>query len=114
MTHQIEVNAEFPPKLECLFQPKRFKVLYGGRGGTKSWGVARALLVKAGQSKLRVLCVREFQSSIEESVHKLLSDQIELLQIGHLFTTAQRREHFRLSHVQTEISSDNHSSRTFR
>ena len=72
-------KAEFPLKLQCLFQPSRYKVLYGGRGGAKSWGVARALLIKGAQAPIRVLCAREFQTSIKDSVHKLLCDQIEAL-----------------------------------
>ena len=72
-------NAEFPDKLKGLFTPSRYKVLYGGRGGAKSWGVARALLIKGVQEPIRVLCAREFQTSIKDSVHKLLSDQIEAL-----------------------------------
>ena len=76
---QAVAKAEFPLKLECLFKPSRYKVLYGGRGGAKSWGVARALLIKGAQVPLRVLCAREFQTSIKDSVHKLLCDQIEAL-----------------------------------
>jgi phage terminase large subunit len=76
---QAIAKAEFPLKLECLFKPSRYKVLYGGRGGAKSWGVARALLIKGAQAPLRVLCAREFQTSIKDSVHKLLCDQIEAL-----------------------------------
>jgi hypothetical protein len=76
--------AEFPSKLQCLFQPARYKVLYGGRGGTKSWGVARALLIEGLRRPLRVLCAREFQNSIRDSVHKLLADQIDGLKLdGH-------------------------------
>jgi phage terminase large subunit len=69
-------RIEFPDKLQCLFKPCRYKVLYGGRGGAKSWGVARALLVLGASKPLRILCAREFQNSITESVHALLSDQI--------------------------------------
>lgn len=69
-------KAQFPPKLQCLFSPKRYKVLWGGRGAGRSWGCARALLILGLQKSIRVLCVREFQNSIEESVHKVLSDQI--------------------------------------
>ena len=76
---QAVAKAEFPVKLSCLFEPKRYKVLYGGRGGAKSWGVARALLIKAAKDPLRVLCAREFQVSIKDSVHKLLTDQIMAL-----------------------------------
>jgi len=73
------IKAEFPDKLKCLFEPNRYKVLYGGRGGAKSWGVARALLIQGAAKPLRVLCGREVQKSIQDSVHKLLSDQIQAL-----------------------------------
>lgn len=33
------------------------------------------------QSPIRVLCLREIQDSIKDSVHKLLKDQIELLEL---------------------------------
>ena len=69
-------NASFHYKLAPLFEPSRYKVLYGGRGSMKSWGVARALLILGAQKTLRVLCVRELQASLDDSVHKLLSDQI--------------------------------------
>lgn len=78
--------ARFPAKLRFLFQPKRYKVLYGGRGAAKSWGVARALLIMAMQKKLLILCAREFQNSIEDSVHKLLSDQIEKMGLSSFYT----------------------------
>jgi phage terminase large subunit len=70
-------RAEFPEKLRFLFEPARYKVLYGGRGGAKSWGVARALLIQAASTPLRILCAREFQNSIVESVHHLLHAQVE-------------------------------------
>jgi phage terminase large subunit len=69
-------TVEFPEKLECLFQPSRYKVLYGGRGGAKSWGIARALLILGAQRKLRIACGREIQKSIADSVHHLLKEQI--------------------------------------
>jgi phage terminase large subunit len=80
-----EVNAELPHKLGFLFKPARYKVLHGGRGGAKSWGVARALLVMGAAKPLRILCAREIQNSISESVHKLLSDQIDALGLGAFY-----------------------------
>jgi phage terminase large subunit len=74
--------AEFPEKLAFLFEPARYKVLYGGRGGAKSWGIARALLIKGAQRPLRVLCVRQIQASIRQSVHGLLKKQITELGLG--------------------------------
>lgn len=70
---------QFPDKLAFLFQPARYKVCYGGRGGAKSWGFARALLLQGAQAPQRVLCAREVQKSIKDSVHQLLCDQIAAL-----------------------------------
>ena len=78
-------RAEFPEKLEFLFEPRRYKVLHGGRGGAKSWGIARALLILGAQKPLRILCTREYQNSIKDSVHQLLSDQIEDLGLKHFY-----------------------------
>jgi len=77
--------AEFPEKLEFLFDPHRYKVVRGGRASGKSWGLARALLILAAGKKLRILCTREIQNSIKDSVHKLLSDQIELLGLSSIY-----------------------------
>ena len=76
---QAVAKAEFPVKLQGLFKKARYKVCLGGRGGAKSWGIARALLILGAKSPMRILCAREFQASIKDSVHKLLCDQIEAL-----------------------------------
>lgn len=83
------IQAELPDKLATLFKPKRYKVLYGGRGGGKSMGVARALLILGMQKPLRILCAREFQNSIKDSVLKLLADQISLLGINSSYEVQQ-------------------------
>ncbi len=82
-------KVEFPEKLEILFEPSRYKVLYGGRGGAKSWGIARALLILAAMRPTRILCAREFQTSIKDSVHKLLSDQIYSMGLDAHFEITQ-------------------------
>jgi len=83
-------NIEFPLKLQCLFESSRYKVLYGGRGGAKSWGIARALLVIGSTKVTRVLCAREFQTSIKDSVHKLLSDQIMAMSLTEFYEITDR------------------------
>jgi|ERR1035437_229196 phage terminase large subunit len=95
-------NAEFPEKLQFLFRPYRYKVAYGGRGSGKSWSFARALLIQAAGQRLRVLCTREVQKSIKDSVHRLLSDQIESLGLGEFYTI-----------LETEIRGANGSSFVF-
>jgi phage terminase large subunit len=82
-------KAEFPVKLQGLFQKSRYKVLVGGRGGSKSWGICRALLILGAKSQLRILCAREFQTSIRDSVHKLLGDQIESLGLSRFYEITQ-------------------------
>ena len=74
-----------PEYAQLFFRPKRYKVLFGGRGAAKSWSVARALLMLAPKKKMRILCARETQISITESVHRLLKDQIELLGLGKIY-----------------------------
>lgn len=81
-----QVDVQFPPKLALLFKPSRYKVLRGGRGSGKSWGIALALLIQAYQSPLRVLCTREVQKSIQQSVLQLLADQIPALGLQSFYT----------------------------
>lgn len=79
------MSVDFPAKLKPLFSPNRTKVAHGGRGSGKSWAFAQALLIQAAQKPLRVLCAREVQKSIKDSVHRLLTDQIQALGLGHLY-----------------------------
>ena len=78
-------TAKFPEKLACLFEPAPYKVVHGGRGSGKSWGFARALLILGAQRPLRILCAREVQKSIEDSVHTLLKDQIMELGLSEFY-----------------------------
>ena len=73
---------EFPEKLKFLFQPAPYKIAYGGRNGLKSWGFVRALILQGISRPLRILCAREYQKSIEASVHQLLKDQIHRMGVG--------------------------------
>lgn len=82
------INATFPPKLTPLMERenrRRYYVAYGGRGSAKSWSFARALVLQSIADPLRVLCAREVMRTIEESVHKLIADQIADLNAGLYF-----------------------------
>lgn len=83
------IDARFPRKLDFLFKPARYKVARGGRGSGKSWGFARALLLRCAKQQTRVLCTREIQKSIQQSVHQLLSDQIAALGLSGVFEILQ-------------------------
>lgn len=79
----MKIQVQIPEKLLCLItQSARYKIARGGRGSSKSWSFARALLTIGVSRKIRVLCTREVQRSIKDSVHKLLKDQIEAMGLG--------------------------------
>ena len=96
------MKAQFPEKLAFLFRPMRYKIAYGGRCGLKSWSFARALLLLGVSRPVRVLCAREVQNSIKDSVHKLLSDQIAILGLGSKYRI-----------METEIRGTNGTSFAF-
>ncbi len=76
-TQRLQTKIQLPAQFKELFNPYwRNLVYYGGRGSLKSHTVARSLLIRGRQKKLRILCTRELQRSIKDSVHKLLSDLI--------------------------------------
>lgn len=112
------LDVELAEPFQTLYQPNRFKVRYGGRDGAKSWQVARILitLAHAGiQSECKecggtghifiepcancrdgvhvrphlILCARELQASIKDSVHRLLVDQIEKMKLQRWFRITQ-------------------------
>ena len=68
------------PKIQCpeplLFffadDYKRYRIAYGGRSSGKSWTAAQGLIVRALRSKIRILCCREIQNSIKQSVKKTI------------------------------------------
>lgn len=71
---------------DLLHKKADFKVLWGGRASTKSWGVAEALIRIASASPVMVLCTREFQVSMKDSSHKLLKNTIYRLGLSAWFT----------------------------
>lgn len=81
---------QLPEKLAPLRFPARYKILRGGRGSSKSWSVARQLLLDGAAKPLRILCAREIQNTIAESVHRLLSDQISEMGLTDFYTVQDK------------------------
>ena len=80
------MKIQMPEKMgEVIFKPSRYKVFFGGRGGAKSVNIARALLIKGYQSKQKILCTREIQKSINESVHAVLAQEIVKLGLSDFY-----------------------------
>lgn len=65
--------------------PVRYRVAKGGRGSSKSWEFARRLIIRASTEKLIILCTRELQKSIKDSVLRLLISQIEMMGLQDSF-----------------------------
>ena len=73
---------QIPRKLLPLIKkPKRFKIVIGGRGSGKSHTIADICLMDAQTKGIKTGCFREFQNSIDDSVHSLLSDEIDNLNL---------------------------------
>lgn len=71
------VKIEYVDKLYPVFTtPKRIKIVVGGRGSTKSTGIADYVASQLTQGRLWC-CAREHQNSIEESVHRTILDEID-------------------------------------
>jgi phage terminase large subunit len=81
----VRLEHRFPKRTQFLFSPSRYKSLRGGRGSAKSWSVARALLLIGWERPIRVLCTREVQKTIQQSVHQLLEDQVGELGLSSFY-----------------------------
>jgi phage terminase large subunit len=83
------VRLQLPRKLAFLLEQHAYKVAFGGRNSLKSWSFARALLTLAVHQPLRILCAREVQKSLAQSVHQLLVDQIKALDLGEYYRVTE-------------------------
>lgn len=84
--NQCQINIKLPEKgLFFLNQKARYKVAVGGRGSAKSVTMGICSLIKAMESKKRILCTRQYQTNIKDSIHKLLSDYIYSLGFAPFF-----------------------------
>ena len=81
MKIDLKLTKEFTPFLE----PNRYKVVFGGRGSGKSFSIAQLLVLRAFKEPTRILCAREIQRSISDSVLQLLNDTIQRLGLTDFF-----------------------------
>jgi phage terminase large subunit len=83
------IQLQLPRKLGFLLECHPYKIAYGGRSSLKSWSFSRALLTLGVHQDLRILCCREVQKSLVESVHQLLIDQIKALDLGAYYKVTE-------------------------
>jgi phage terminase large subunit len=85
-TLQIPTARVFKP----LLTPSRYKGVHGGRGSGKSQFFGGLAITKAlSQPGLRMVCIREVQKSLEQSVKRLLDDKIAAFGVGRQFESQQ-------------------------
>lgn len=84
------VNVYMGEKFLPLFQPYRHKALYGGRGSAKSHSVGTALPIITAKTHKRVVCAREFQNSIRDSVKELIEKKIHALGLTEQYAFYER------------------------
>lgn len=89
MENSQSVNASMPSVFSFLFEKAHFKAAYGGRGSGKSHAFATALLLQGVKQPLRILCGREVQKSIKDSVKQLLDDKIKDLGLQEYYHSTQ-------------------------
>ncbi len=74
----IKILKQYKP---FITENWRYKCVYGGRGKGATWQYAMLLLLKSMEERLRILCTREFQNSIDKSVYHTLVTQIDRLEL---------------------------------
>lgn len=90
------VDTNINLKVANVYKPlwknaKRRNYIYGGRGSGKSHDVAEYCLFRAYQAKIKVLCTRELQNSIADSVYSLLKNKIADMKLDFFFTVYKDR-----------------------
>jgi phage terminase large subunit len=83
--NSMQINIITPAWAERLEEAWPHTVIYGGRGGGKSYAVADRIIEEAFQEPLNVLCAREFQNSIQDSVLPLLMMRIKRMGLDWFF-----------------------------
>ena len=70
------------PCLEVFRNPAPYKITFGGRGSGKSWSIASLLMQQLSAEKHNLVCCREIQKSLDDSVYKLCVETIKRLRLG--------------------------------
>jgi len=86
----LEPVVRIPKAFDFLLQEQaRYKVMHGGRAGAKSRSIGSSLIILAMQDQHLILCVREVQKSIKDSVKRLLDNQIKRMGVEDYFHSTQ-------------------------
>ena len=90
------LTIDTPEVFEPLLKSARYRGAYGGRGSGKSWFFAELAIEESISRKTDIVCVREIQKSLDQSVKKLLELKIMQMGLSHRFTVKQ-------SHIESDL-----------
>lgn len=107
-------REQVAPKLEIFRQAAPYKLTYGGRGSSKSWGVASLLVQDLTENPHRLVCCREVQKSIAESSYRLIVDTILRLQKKGWEIKNETIDHENGSHIIFRGLRDMRASRSIK
>jgi phage terminase large subunit len=97
-------EISLPEWAECLLTPgPRYTIFHGGRGSGKSMAFGTSAVIRAASEPIRILCCREIQQSINESVKSMIESRIVAAGLSSFFTIKN-----------TEITAANGSKFIFR
>jgi phage terminase large subunit len=85
MLSGLKLRPETAEWFVPFLKPSRYKGAYGGRGSGKSHAFAQYIVARCASAKTDVVCLREVQKSLKQSVKKLIESKIEALGLGGLF-----------------------------
>lgn len=80
-----ELYIDTPRVFVPLLGPARYKGAWGGRGSGKSHFFAECIVEESLAAKTDIVCIREVQKSLNQSVKKLIEAKIEALGVGDQF-----------------------------
>ena len=81
----MRLDIPTPRVFYPLLKPSRYKGAWGGRGSGKSHFFAESAIERSVINKTDIVCIREVQKSLKQSVKKLLEAKIESLNVGQYF-----------------------------
>jgi hypothetical protein len=82
---RIFLAEKLQPLFFGIYKNCRYKVAYGGRGGSKSWAFADMAIMRMLEGFVTIAVCRELAATIKDSVHQLLKDRIRFYGICEQF-----------------------------
>ncbi len=79
------IKLFLPKPFYEFLKPAPFKISWGGRGGAKSYTIAKLLVIKGYEGRKKILCAREYQNSLKESAKALIEEQIRELGLSWFY-----------------------------